>query len=170
MPREFLITCLIIAAGLEAPVVANGEFKVLITEEEPVLGEKAVAELRDKAENGTTWEQFSLGRRFRDGKGVKQDDHEAVYWFRKAADLGDGLALLALGSMAEKGRGCRRDNVEAYVCYRLSAKMSPRWGGDAAAETLKGALSPVQLAEAEEQIAEWEESHSNDVPPPSMSE
>ena len=47
-----------------------------------------VAALRAKANAGHAAAQFNLGLAYDTGRGVPQDDAEAVSWFRKAADQG----------------------------------------------------------------------------------
>ncbi|HHV6447566.1 TPA: tetratricopeptide repeat protein, partial [Haemophilus influenzae] len=41
--------------------------------------------------------QFNLGVMYAKGQGVKQDDFEAVKWFRKAAEQGHAKAQAILG-------------------------------------------------------------------------
>ena len=53
--------------------------------------------LRARAEAGVTEAQLDLGLRYDLGKGVPQDDAEAVRWYRLAADQGLALAQFSLG-------------------------------------------------------------------------
>jgi TPR repeat protein len=39
------------------------------------------------------------------GEGVRQDDQEAVKWFRRAAEQGDAHAQFRLGEHYDSGRG-----------------------------------------------------------------
>ena len=59
---------------------------------------------------------------YRDGRGVREDDEEAVRWYRRAAEQGHAPAQTNLGWMYENGRGVRRDRVEAVRWYRLAAE------------------------------------------------
>ena len=52
------------------------------------------------------------------GRGVPQDDLEAVKWFRKAAEQGYAKAQKNLGWMYEQGKGIPRDKSEAIKWYR----------------------------------------------------
>lgn len=70
---------------------------------------------------------------YRDGRGVPQDDKEAVKWFRKAAEQGFATAQSNLGWMYEKGRGVPQDDKEAIKWYRKAADQ----GNKFAAERLK---------------------------------
>uniref|UniRef100_UPI000667786E tetratricopeptide repeat protein n=1 Tax=Haemophilus influenzae TaxID=727 RepID=UPI000667786E len=50
------------------------------------------------AEQGDANVQFNLGVMYAEGQGVKQDDFEAVKWYRKAAEQGYANAQANLGS------------------------------------------------------------------------
>ena len=65
------------------------------------------------AEQGNASTQFNLGVMYEDGRGVKQDDVEAVKWFRQAAEQGDAKAQFNLGVMYAKGQGVRQDKGQA---------------------------------------------------------
>ena len=45
-----------------------------------------LADLRASAEAGDADAQLTIGLRYANGRGVPQDDAEAVAWFRKAAE------------------------------------------------------------------------------------
>ena len=55
------------------------------------------------------------------GRGVPQDDAEAVKWYRKAAEQGHADAQNNLGVMYASGRGVPEDAVEAVKWYRKAA-------------------------------------------------
>jgi TPR repeat protein len=69
------------------------------------------------------------------GRGVLQDDTEAVRWYRLAADQGNATAQTNLGYMYVTGRGVPRDYAEAVRWYRLAADQ-----GNATAQTNLGVL------------------------------
>ncbi|MEM7071941.1 MAG: tetratricopeptide repeat protein, partial [Pseudomonadota bacterium] len=62
-------------------------------------------------EDTQTW--FERGLQYEQGDGVAQDDSEAAYWYRKAAEQGHALAQGWLGVMYEQGKGVRQDDIEA---------------------------------------------------------
>ena len=70
------------------------------------------------AEQGDAQAQFNLGLMYDKGQGVKQDDVEAVKWYRKAAEQGLAQAQLNLGNMYRTGEGVKQDDVEAVKWYR----------------------------------------------------
>jgi len=56
------------------------------------------------------------------GRGVQQDDREAVKWLRKAAEQGNANGQYSLGYMYEQGRGVERDDGAAVKWYRKAAE------------------------------------------------
>ena len=53
-----------------------------------------------------------LGLNYRDGRGVPQDDAEAVAWLRRAAEQGTDLARVTLAEMYAEGRGVPLEELE----------------------------------------------------------
>jgi hypothetical protein len=82
-------------------------------------------ELLKRAEASDSQAQFELGRAYEDGKGVAQDDEQAVQWFRKSAEQGNAQAQNSLGVMYAQGRGVQGDREEAIRWYRKAAKQGP---------------------------------------------
>jgi len=80
-----------------------------------------LAALKERATNGDPNAQISLGIAYRDGRGVAQDDAQALAWFRRAAEKNDAAAFDNLGWMCEHGLGTTADLAEAARCYRESA-------------------------------------------------
>ena len=74
------------------------------------------------AEQGNASVQFNLGVMYEDGLGVKQDDFEAMNWFRKAAEQGHANAQANLGSAYGAGRGVRQDDIEAVKWVKKAAE------------------------------------------------
>lgn len=57
----------------------------------------AFQEFKPLAEQGDASAQYSLGMLYRLGRGVPQDDGEAMKWFRLAAEQGDAAAQYIVG-------------------------------------------------------------------------
>ena len=85
--------------------------------------------MRRAADQGVALAQYNLGVSYETGRGVPQDDAEAVRWYRLAADQGDALAQSNLGLMYATGIGVPQDDAEAVRWYRLAADQ-----GDAIAQ------------------------------------
>lgn len=64
-----------------------------------------------------------LGWRYESGAGgLPKDDVQAVAWYRKAADAGDGEGMNRLGIMYERGRGgLPKDDMQAVNWFRKAA-------------------------------------------------
>ena len=74
------------------------------------------------AERGDANAQFRLGSMYKNGRGVPQDDTEAVKWYRKAAQQGYALAQCHLGWMYANGKGVVQNDTEAIKWYQKAAQ------------------------------------------------
>ena len=81
----------------------------------------ALKEWKMLADQGHAGAQFFLGLKYASGRGVPEDDAEAVRWYRLAADQGHAGAQYNLGWMYDKGYGVPEDDAEAVRWYRLAA-------------------------------------------------
>ncbi len=77
---------------------------------------------RRAAEQGDADAQYDLGLMYATGRGVPQDDGEAVRWFRRAAEQGLAGAQYSLGLMYYFGEGVPQDHGEAVRWYRRAAE------------------------------------------------
>jgi hypothetical protein len=107
---------------------------------------------RPLAEQGDARAQRHIGSMYFEGKGLPQDDVEAVRWWRLAAEQGEAGAQLMLGAAYGEGGGVPQDDVEAVKWFRLAAEQ----GLSAAQDSLGGAYFsgrgvPPDYAEA----AKW---------------
>ena len=82
--------------------------------------------LRAQAEQGDAEAQYRLGFMYAEGRGVPQDDAEAVRWYRLAADQGDARAMSNLGGMYAGGRGVVQDYVQAHMWRNVAASRQNR--------------------------------------------
>ena len=83
------------------------------------------------AEQGNADAQFNLGLMYANGQGVRQDDAQAVQWYRKAAEQGDAQAQLALGLRYATGQGVRQDIVIAKEWFGKACDNGKQLGCDA---------------------------------------
>ena len=74
------------------------------------------------AQKGSSEAQRNLGSKYQRGQGVKQDEAQAVYWYRKAAEQGDADAQCNLGLMYEQGQGVKRSKSQAVFWFSEAAK------------------------------------------------
>ena len=114
--------------------------------------------LRALAEQGDADAQYGLGLMYANGRGVPEDDAEAVRWWRLAAEQGHARAQYNLGYMYRNGDGVPRDNVLAYMWWNLAAAQ-----GHESAQNNKdiaeSRMTREQIAEAQRLSREWLEAH-----------
>jgi TPR repeat protein len=77
---------------------------------------------RRGAEQGDANAQFRLGLIYRNGVVARQNDAEAVKWFRLAAEQGHGEAQYQLGLAYANGQGIPFNFSEAEKWARLAAE------------------------------------------------
>jgi len=102
-----------------------------------------------------------LGVMYANGYGVPKDESQALAWFMKSADEGNGKAQNTLGSLYLKGEGgVKRDLAQAYMWYRLACFR----GEQLARHTMMDldqakAFTPEQKAEGERLAQEFQIKH-----------
>ena len=106
-------------------------------------------EWRPLAEQGHAGAQFGLGNMYANGRGVPEDDTEAVRWYRLAAGQGYAWAQLGLGVMYANGRGVPEDGVQAYAWFSIAAVQ-----GDDSAEHSKKLIAESMTREERAQARE----------------
>ena len=78
--------------------------------------------LRKAALGGYPAAEYEVASRFADGRGVPQNNEQAVYWLQLAAKQGLAPAQFRLGSLYEKGLGVKKDLATARDLYLAAAK------------------------------------------------
>jgi TPR repeat protein len=78
-------------------------------------------EMKALADKGDAYAQNNLGVIYDNGRGVPENDAEAVKWFRKAAAQGAVDAQYNLGVMYDNGRGVPENDAEAVKWFRKAA-------------------------------------------------
>jgi hypothetical protein len=74
------------------------------------------------AVQGDASAQCELGIMYAEGRGVPQDDAEAVRWYRKAAEQGSAAGQFHLGVAYRMGCGVPKNDAHAVHWYHISAK------------------------------------------------
>ena len=87
------------------------------------------------------------------GKGVLEDDREAVKWTRKAAEQGGASAQNNLGVMYQNGEGVPKDYVKAYAWWIRAAAQGEEDAIEAK-DLLRKEMTAEQVAEAQNLSAE----------------
>ena len=92
--------------------------------------------------------QFNLGLMYANGRGVPQDDSQAVVWYKKAAEQGHPIAQYNLGAMYAKGVGMPQNDKLAYILFNMAASK----GADDAIKNrdiMLKTLTPADRADAQ---------------------
>jgi TPR repeat protein len=113
--RKFAAACLgiLLAMGTIAPVAAD-PFQNGLNAFNAGDYAKAFSIWWPLARNGDAKSEASLGFMYYSGKGVRRDDRQSLFWFRRAADAGQPTAQFFLGLQYFYGRGVPRDLAAAY--------------------------------------------------------
>ena len=117
-------------------------------------------DVRSCADQGYATAQTSLGFIYGNGRGVPQDDAEAVRWYRLAAEQGDAIAQTNLGVMYSTGQGVPEDIVLAYMWYNLAATQDLMLA-PSSRNSIEERMTREQIAEAQRLSTEWIEEHGN---------
>lgn len=110
-----------VAAALTVPVLAQ-DFAKGVDAYNKGHYAAALYEWTPLAEQGDAKAQFMLGQMYREGKGVEQDDGEAMRWFRKSAQGGNASAGYWIGRYYEAGILVQRNGQEAVRWYKMAAE------------------------------------------------
>jgi TPR repeat protein len=122
---------------------------VALVHAEPPISDVAALTARADAEDIEAL--IELGMRYRDGKGLPNDDRKAVECYRQAVARDNTAAMDHLGWMYLNGRGVPKDYAEAMRLFRIAADR-----GHAQAQQnlgwmrLNGFGAPTDLQEARE--------------------
>ena len=119
---------------------------------------KAFREWKAFAETGgDAEEQYRLGWMYNTGTWLEQDQKEAVKWYRKSAEQGNGFAQFSLALTYDAGLlGVKQDNVTAYAWYNFAAAHEDENGKtlDKFRSRLSKEMTPEQITKAEELVKE----------------
>ncbi|MBR6001224.1 MAG: sel1 repeat family protein [Oxalobacter sp.] len=106
-----------------------------------------LGELEQRAQQGDAKCQFQLGYLYANGKGVRQDDKEAVHWYRLSAKNGDPNGLIAMAEAFDLGRGVTQNAVAAYVLAKAAVAIKPE--AAVVANQMKAKLTADAIAKAD---------------------
>ena len=115
---------------------------------------EAIKWYRLAADQGVSYAQSNLGNLYSYGAGTPRDYVDAAKWYGLAADQGFTPAQLALGALYANGLGVRQDYVSAHKWLNLAATLGMQ-RAERSRDTIAGAMTPAQLAEAEKLASEW---------------
>jgi TPR repeat protein len=105
-------------------------------------------------QGGNAIAQYNLGLMYAQGRGVPENQAEALKWFRLAADRGNIDAQTRLGLMYRFGQAVPQDYVRAHMWFSLAA-VQGGVSGQAPAREISKLMTPAQIAEAQKLAHEW---------------
>ncbi len=77
--------------------------------------------LQPLAQKGDPFAQYTLGFMYAFGQGIRQNNDEALNWYRKAADSDYAAAQYQLGLAYANGKGVPKNDTVAATWYRKAA-------------------------------------------------
>ena len=113
-----------------------------------------VKKLIQQANQGNAIAQCSIGVMYGTGRGVPQDDVQAVKWVRLAADQGDAESQCTLGFLYYDGQGVPQDYVQAMKWFNLAAAQGNE-NGKKGRDLVAKIMTPQQIAQAQELARNW---------------
>ena len=150
--------------GIDQPFTSAEAYKEAIKWCE-VLANKTSSRNPDGLELMYSRSADNLGLIYRDGLGVPQDYAEAVKWFRRAAEAGNGDAQDHLGLMYMAGQGVTRDYIFAHMWFNLATvNRISRFDYNRASDdrdAVAARMTPDQIAEAQRLAQEWQRNHTH---------
>jgi localization factor PodJL len=105
--------------NVELPATASGKTFSQLSLPPATVGPLS---LRLAAANGDPSAAFEVGARLAEGKGTKQNFHEAIIWYQKSASQGFAQAQYRLGTLYERGLGVKPDVARAQMWYQRAAE------------------------------------------------
>lgn len=141
-----------------APSVQSSAAQASPTAPSPATQAPTIEELRQRAQQGEPYSQFSLGSRYATGEDETQDYAIAARWFLKAAEQGMVLAQDTLGAYYWAGRGVSKDVVKAYY-WSSVAKLAGNQASQVRVQFLTPQLTREQAAAIQRQAADFYQKH-----------
>ena len=92
------------------------------------------------------------------GRGVAQDDAEAVKWYRLAAAQGDADAQTNLGVMYSNGQGVLPNYIQAHKWSNLAAAQGSE-AGRKNRDIIAKSMTATDISKAQVLAREWLEEH-----------
>ena len=148
---SLLITGLAVAGPFEDATKAynRGDYKT------------AYSLFKSLAEQGDANAQYKFGILYQKGRGVPQNDAEAVKWYRRAAEQGLPEAQNKLGVSYSVGKVVPQDYVVATMWFNLAVHRFPaseiekRKEAEKNRNMIASTMTPDQIAEAQRMAREW---------------
>ena len=113
---------------------------------------QAFPKLKAAAEKGHKKAQYRVGLCYDKGRGVAEDDVQAVAWYRKSADQGFAKAQNQLGKCYKNGEGIAKDEKKAADLFMKAARQE---NADGMYQLAKCYLTGTGVAKDEAKARSW---------------
>ncbi|HRD67461.1 MAG TPA: tetratricopeptide repeat protein [Candidatus Competibacter sp.] len=164
MNKPFFLLLASSLLGAASARAAEGDWDQAKTAHERGDYAAEIAIVRPLADKGYPFAQFNLGVLYDEGKGVPEDNGQAIAWYRKAAEQGLPQAQINLGIMYEQGEGVPADLGSAYFWYALAESQGDSQAPQAKQDVAKK-MTPAQVKDAERRAKEYKATHTFPIPP-----
>ena len=131
----------------EAATVADASHTAESSHKQAVKPVNILKELETCAQAGDAKCQFTLGRMYATGDGVRQDTQEALRWYRRSALQKNPHALAAMAIAYRDGHGVQMHRIYASVLMSTAATIDKRYEKEAL--RLQDKLNMQEQIEAE---------------------
>ena len=115
----FIVFCAIAACCLTSFALASDSHN---TSTDHTQSTDQFNQLQQSANKGSAESQFELGVLFEYGRGVQQDDVQALQWYEKSAAQGFPAGLYRLAVLLDNGWGQAVDKKRAFKLYKSAAE------------------------------------------------
>ena len=113
---------------------------------------QAFPKLKAAAEKGHKKAQYRVGLCYDKGRGVAEDDAQAVAWYQKSAAQDYAKAQYQLGKCYKNGEGIAKDEKKAVELFKQAAEQD---NGDAQYQLAKCYLKGTGVAKDEAKAKSW---------------
>lgn len=157
------LTLLLVVASIVffSPQRASADLQSAVDRYNKGEYESATAEILALAKAGDSTAKYTLGVIYVQGKGAPPDLKKGLKWLREAANEGHPSAQYSLGVMNATGQGMPQNAVRSLMWFSISGRntnQNPvlRMKTISVAASVRKAMTPEQIKEAERLAAEWQ--------------
>ena len=112
----------------------------------------AVPKLKAAADKGHKKAQYRLGRCYDKGRGVAENDSQALQWYQKSANQDYAKAIYAVGKCYKDGKGVQKDRKKAVEYFTKAARLD---NADAQYQLGKAYMKGKGVAADEKKAKTW---------------
>lgn len=119
LPNGIVLLVLLVSLGIGQEQICPPDVATAFTGDQVAIRQLTVMAVSGKPGNAQA--QACLGLVYSSAEGVTKDAGQAVFWFRKSAELGYAAGQMFLGESYFYGNGVPKDAAQAVFWYRKAA-------------------------------------------------